>query len=378
MSDFPKIAIIGGGPGGLTLARLLHVQGRAATVFESDTGPNARIQGGSLDLHTGSGLAALDAAGLMKEFEAVARPEDQGVRLYDRNAVCVFDDGDETHDGRPEIDRGQLRDLLLASIPAENILWDARIQKIEALSGGGFRVHTRHGVARDFDLVIGAEGTWSKTRSLLTDIAPAYTGVTFIDMHIDDIDQRHPELARMLGRGKFFAQADRKALIAQRNSGGKVHVYIALWTPESGLAGFDPSNPPAARACVAAQLEGWAPQLVAFVHAASDAMAMRPLHIFEPTFRWAHRPGVTLLGDAAHVMSPFAGEGVNNAMLDALCLSRAIGLDDWRAGVEAYEAEMFERIPASAIESAQNMAAFLAPDGLANALAIFQGFSGET
>ena len=372
MTTFPSIAIIGGGPGGLTLARLLQVQGIAATAFESDAGPDARIQGGSLDLHTESGLAALDAAGLMPAFQQVARPEDQGVRLYDRDGACVFDDGGEVHEGRPEIDRGQLRALLLAALPADIILWDARVQKIEALSGGGFRVHTRYGVARDFDLVVGAEGTWSRTRGLLTDVTPTYTGVTFIDMHIPDIDAAHPELARLVGRGKFFALAEGKALIAQRNSGGKVHIYVALWTPEAGLSGFDPADPTAARACVAAQLDNWAPKLVAFVHATADAMAMRPLHTFAPTFQWPHRPGVTLLGDAAHVMSPFAGEGVNNAMLDALHLSRAIASHDWQAGIASYEAEMFTRIPESATASAANMAAFLAPDGLASAVAIFQ------
>ncbi len=373
MNDSPRIAIIGGGPGGLTLARLLHIRGIEATVFESDAGPDARVQGGSLDLHTDSGLAALEAAGLTAAFDCVARPEDQGVRLYDRDAVCVFDDGDEAHEGRPEIDRGQLRELLLASLPSDHILWDSPVQRIDVLVGGDFRVHTRHGIARDFDLVIGAEGIWSKVRALLTDIAPAYTGVTFVDMHVADIDRDHPKLAAMVGRGKIFALADSKAMIAQRNAGGKVHVYIALWTPEAGIAGFDPADPNTAKSLVAAQLDGWAPELVAFVHAAADRVAMRPIHAFDPPLPWQNRPGVTLLGDAAHVMSPFAGEGVNNAMLDALHLARAIASDDWRAGIRAYEAEMFDRIAPSAAASAANMAAFLAHDGLANALAIFQG-----
>jgi len=373
MSDFPRIAVIGGGPGGLTLARLLHVQGIDATVFESDAGPEARIQGGSLDLHTDSGLAALEVAGLMTAFARVARPEDQGVRLYDRSGVRVFDDGEDAHEGRPEIDRGQLRALLLGALPLECIQWDARIQKIEPLVDERFRLHTRQGAAGDFDLVVGAEGVWSKTRALLTDIAPVYTGVSFIGMQVMDVDRDHSDLAALVGRGKIFALADSKALIAQRNSGGKLHVYVALWTPETGPAGFDPGDPRAARASLIAQLDGWAPQLLAFIHAAADITTARPIHAFEPPLRWQHRPGVTLLGDAAHVMSPFAGEGVNNAMLDALHLARAIVSDDWRAGIRAYEAEMFERIAPSAAASASNMAAFLAPDGLANALAIFQG-----
>ena len=59
-----KIAIAGAGPGGLTLARLLQQSGAQVSVYERDQSRNARVQGSALDLHEGSGLAALEAAGL--------------------------------------------------------------------------------------------------------------------------------------------------------------------------------------------------------------------------------------------------------------------------------------------------------------------------
>ena len=367
---YPRIAIIGGGPGGLTLARILHVKGIDATVFEADDAPETRGQGGSLDLHTESGLAALAAAGLMDAFNAVARPEDQSVKLYDPNGVCHFDDGDQPHDGRPEIDRAHLRALLLRSLPQGTVRWGSRVKAIVPQPEGRFEVQCE-GSSEGFDLIVGAEGVWSKTRRLVTEAVPAYTGFTAIELYVDRVDTDHPDLADLVGRGKIFALGDSKALIAQRNSGGKVHIYVAMRMPETGLPGLDLSRPEEARRRLKAELSGWSPDLLAFIDKANDVMVARSIYAFPIGFRWPHRDGVTLIGDAAHVMSPFAGEGVNNAMLDAMELADAIARPDWRAAVAQFEEDMFVRIVESATQSAQSLEAFLAPDGLANALHIF-------
>ena len=340
--------------------------------------PDTRGQGGSLDLHTESGLAALEAAGLMDAFNAVARPEDQSVKLYDPNGVCHFDDGDQPHDGRPEIDRAHLRALLLRSLPQGTVRWGNRVRAIVPQSDGRFEVDLDGGSGGAFDLVVGAEGVWSKTRRLVTEAVPAYTGFTAIELYVDRGDTDHPDLADLVGRGKIFALGDSKALIAQRNSGGKVHIYVMLRMPETGLSGLDLACPEDARQRVKAELAGWSPELLAFIDKAGDILAARPVYAFPIGFRWEHRDGVTLIGDAAHVMSPFAGEGVNNAMLDAMKLADAISRPDWRTGVARFEDEMFVRIVDSARQSAQSLEAFLAPDGLANALTIFAELTGAS
>ena len=69
-----KIAIVGGGPGGLTLARLLQMKDADVTVYERTINQNARDQGATLDLHEESGLMALREAGLMEAFKANYRP----------------------------------------------------------------------------------------------------------------------------------------------------------------------------------------------------------------------------------------------------------------------------------------------------------------
>src|SRR6187402_2454907 len=86
-----KIALIGGGPGGLTLARLLQLQGANVTVYERDINKDTRIQGGALDLHDESGLAALKKAGLLDAFKTNYRPGADKTRITDHKATLLFD-----------------------------------------------------------------------------------------------------------------------------------------------------------------------------------------------------------------------------------------------------------------------------------------------
>ena len=67
-STLLRIAVIGGGPAGLTFARILQVHGLRATIYEQEKYAGARLQGGTLDLHTKSGLLAMETAGLMDQF----------------------------------------------------------------------------------------------------------------------------------------------------------------------------------------------------------------------------------------------------------------------------------------------------------------------
>lgn len=338
-----RIAIIGGGPGGLMLAKLLSLRGIEATVFERDRHAGERPQGGSLDLHADTGLRAMRLAGLEDEFWAAARPEDQGDRLYDQNGVLLFD-RDGMGDGRPEIDRAVLRQILLGSLPGGIVRWGSKVDAILPVEGDGYQVFVGETQER-FDMVVGADGAWSRVRPLLTDALPLYEGVTFVEFGFDA--DRHPHVETLVGSGKMFAVGDNRGLVVQRNGRGHLRGYAILRLPEETSQEMTSMAPGRVRAMLVEAFAGWAPSLIDLIEC-GDFIAVRSLYALPIGMRWQSRAGATLLGDAAHLMSPFGGEGVNLALADANDLADALAsTKSWRAVVDYEKAMVGRAIPAA-------------------------------
>jgi len=363
-----RIAVVGAGPAGLAFARVMHRRGHPVTVLERDPSPDARPQGGVLDLHEELGQLALDKAGLLEGFRALSRPEGQAMRILDTDGTVLRDWRPRPGDlANPEIDRGHLRDLLLGPL---DVQWGRGVARVVPGTPDGTLVHFADGRREAFDLVVGADGAWSRVRPAVSPAAPHHTGVTLVETSLDDVDARHPDLARLIGDGALAVYGVNRALVAQRGSGGHVKVYAQFRAAPERHADPGPAGAEAVRSDLLALFDGWADPVLELVRRGT-AFVRRPLYVLPASHTWAHVPGVTLLGDAAHLMPPL-GAGANLAMLDGAELAEAVaaGPGDPDGAVRAFEERMWERAGRWARITAAGLERLVGPDP-AEALALF-------
>jgi 2-polyprenyl-6-methoxyphenol hydroxylase-like FAD-dependent oxidoreductase len=374
----PSIAIVGAGLSGLVLARVLQLHGIASTVYELDAGRDARGQGGVLDMHEESGQLALRTAGLYEEFRRLTHPMGETMRVLDKAGTVHLEHVPEGGEGgRPEIDRTDLRNLLIASLDPGRIAWGHKVTAVGSLGGGRHRLTFADGGSAETDLLVGADGTWSKVRPLLTDVMPEYAGISYLELHLSDVGERHPDAAVLVGPGIMFALSDNKGLMG--HGGRHVHLGASLRVSQdwAASAGVDWSDATAAREALLKEFADWSTELTDLIRNCDDTIVPRLIYALPVGHSWERVPGVTLVGDAAHVMSPYAGEGANLAMLDGAELALAIAQhrDDVEAALTRYETAMFPRGTAAAEQSAQGLGLCFAADSPRGMVDFFAGLA---
>ncbi|KAJ7162034.1 monooxygenase [Mycena filopes] len=369
-----NIVIVGAGLGGLLLARILQLQKVPFTVYEADTDAAIRANfGGSLDLKYQTGQRAMHAAGLHAEFLKLARPEGEQSRLLDKTGK-IYRDVTETGASfyNPEIDRGQLRTLILDSLTPGTVQWGHKATAVRKdPQSGKYTIEFASGAkAENVDIVVGADGAWSRVRPLVWDAQPIYSGVTFLETKIDMKKNAH--LNAFVGKGTVVALGDGKGLLAQRNS-THVILYSALRVPEEWAKTSAVAQAETAEEKIALMLEefsDWHDELRELLRVGEDPI-MRPIYALpSDSLPRAKTDNIVLLGDAAHVLSPFGGDGANLAMADATDLAKVLAAGG-PSRLEGYEKVMRERGNAACKGAAQNLEMFFGENAAAKLAKFF-------
>lgn len=348
------ITIIGAGLGGLTLARVLQLNSIPVTIYEKEPSAESRTQGGQLDIHERDGQIALQRAGLFDQFQSIIHDGGAAAKVLDKDGNTIVDIPDDGNHGRPEVLRGDLRQILLQSLKPNTIQWDKKLTDIQSLEHGQHRLSFADGTTVTTQILVGADGTFSKVRPLVSDAKPQYVGTSLIETYLYDVDNQHPSAANIVGQGAMYALAPGKGIQAHREPGNVIHTYIALRQTEAELDQIDFNNSNVALKQLAHQFDQWHNDLLTLINESEKGPILRKIHALPVGHQWDRVPGVTILGDAAHVMTP-AGEGANLAMFDGSELAQAIieHPNDIETAFAQYEQALFPRSEKAAARADQ-------------------------
>lgn len=278
---------------------------------------------------------------------------------------------------RPEIERGPLRDLLLDSLRPGTVHWDRRLEAAE-VTGEKVKLQFVGGESVLVDVAVGADGANSRLRAVVTPVRPEYVGVALVEGVVADAKDAVPELWELLDGAALIALGTERTIGMGTKPDGSILFYAGLKSGDAeGRQRLEAADDAVKRvAWFRENFEGWS-GLWEPLFAKAASVVWRPLLVCPEDQHWEPKGNVTLIGDAAHVMPPYAGEGVNMAMLDALVLSRELLREgDAGSAIARYEAEMFERMREMTSDTMRNTEMFYAPDAADRVVGLFRSFAG--
>lgn len=357
-----KIAIIGAGPVGLTMAKLLQQKGAHVTVYERDKNAQARIWGGTLDLHEATGQQALKKAGLLEHYFANATP--MGRTLADEKGNVFFAVQPERN--TPEINRNDLRTLLLNSLTSDTVVWDRKFTNL-TIHNNKWLIHFEDRPDAIADFVIGANGGMSAVRKYVTDAEVEDTGTFIIQGEVHEPEINCPEFYKLCNNNILMTAHNGTLLAANPNNHGALTYNVIIKTPEDWADGNgNLQQSETTSALLLKRLSGWN-ELYKQLLTATTLFWGLPTRKLPLNIAWKSDRAlpITLIGDAAHVMPPFAGEGVNTGLMDTLLLSNNLTNGTFKTiedAISNYEKQMFVYATAAQTETFKNELEMRNPD----------------
>lgn len=362
-----KVAILGAGPVGLTMAKLLQQEGVAVTVYERDEDPQARIWGGTLDLHKHSGQKAMKKAGLLERYYASAIP--MGVLITDQqaNVLSATQVTAENRYDNPEINRNDLRHLLLDSLSDDTVIWNRKCTGLDEQSGQ-WQLQFDNQPSATADLVIVANGGMSKIRRYVTDTEVEDTGTFIIQGDVPQPERNCPEFYQLCNGNRLMTAHGGNLFVANPYNNGALSYGIIFKKPEEWDQGngLNFQDIDSVYQFLLNRFSDWDTRYQKLIRATSFFVGLptRKLPLNKPWKQDRPLP-ITLIGDAAHLMPPFAGQGVNTGLTDALTLATALTDGRYKtlqAAISAYEADMVVYASEAQRESSENEIDMRRPD----------------